>query len=307
MKWETGNCGESSPAVYLIWGGVMKSRGLEIFIALAIFCGASPLFSAAGEGGGDCKGVSARIVNFAIANDINRISVLTFSEKGGAEKDEAAYISERISACLAGREKPVLIEQALLEKILKGAGGRRPGRPNDIFPVDAVVAGTVFAAGPKLKVLTRLIDIRTGRVLLADQSESERERAQFPEVPDIELEWDGTAWPLPPSDFRDAVSDPGQGSCAGRKMRLTGLNSELVETKARYWAAKMKEPGFTVRGLSRNPGTEITDPEVKARFYKLLGAYYRSEYEEPPDPARLTAVLDLIAEEAKVYNECGSR
>ncbi len=177
----------------------------------------------------------------------------------------------------------------------------------EMFSIDAVVTGTVFAAGHKLRVLAKLIDINSGRVLLADQSESEREWALFPEVPDIELDWDSQEWPLPPSDFRDAVSDPGQGSCADRKMRLSGLNSELVDIKARYWAAKMKEPGFTIRGLSRNPGTEITDPEVKARFYKLLGSYFRSDYEEPPDPARLTAVLDLIAEEAKVYSECGSR
>ncbi len=283
----------------------MKGRGLKIFIALAIFCGASPLGAAAGEGGGDCKGVSARIVNFSVAHDINRISVLGFAGKDGVEKNETDYISERIGACLAGHEKPTLIERALLEKALKEAG--LSSLAADFLSIEAVVTGTVFAAGNKLKILTRLIDTKTGRVLLADQSESERERAQFPEVPDVELEWDSPEWPLPPSDFRDAISDPGQGSCAGRKMRLTGLNSELVETKARYWAAKMKEPGFTIRGLSRNPGTEITDPEVKARFYKLLGSYYRSEYEEPPDPDRLTAVLDLIAEETKVYNECGSR
>lgn len=293
----------------------MKNNRLQVFIALAIFSGASPLVSGAGEGGGDCGGFAAGVAAFAKANDINRISVLGFAGRDGVQKNETDHISERTAACLAGHKKPALIDRALLAKALKGtrlsssagADGNKAKMIRDIFSIDAVVTGTVFAAGHKLKILTKLIDINSGRVLLAEQSESEREGAQFSEVPDLELKWNDTDRPLPPSDLRDAVSEPGQGSCADRKMRLTGLNSELVDAKALYWAAKMKEPGFSVRGLSRNPGTEIADPEVKASFYKLLDAYYASDYTEPLDPDRLTTVLDLIAEEKRAYDECGHR
>lgn len=69
----------------------------------------------------------------------------------------------------------------------------------------------------------------------------------------------------------------------------------------------MKEPGFSIRGLTRNPGAEITDPETKAGFYKLLGMYYKLKTAAPPGPDELTPILDLIAEEKRVYDECGRR
>ena len=292
----------------------MKSAALIALFAL-VFCGTALLMAEAGGADPDCKGFAAEVVAFAKANDINKITVLGFAGKEGVQKSEADYISERTAACLAGHKKPALIDRAVLAKALKGtrlsssagAAGEKAKMIKELFSLDAVVTGTVFAAGHKLKVLAKLVDINSGRVLLAEQSESEREWAQFPEVPGLELEWDDAEWPLPPLDLKDAVSEPGQGSCADRKMRLIGLNSELVEAKALYWAAKMKEPGFSIRGLSRNPGTEIADPELKARFYKLLESYFRADYTGPPDPDRTTKVLDLLAEEKLVYNECGHR
>ena len=292
----------------------MKSAALTALFTL-VFYGAPLLGAETRETGPGCEGFAAEVVAFAEANDINKITVLGFAGKEGVQKSETDYISERTAACLAGHKKPALIDRAVLAKALKGtrlsssagAAGEKAKMIKVLFSLDAVVTGTVFAAGHKLKVLAKLVDINSGRVLLAEQSESEREWAQFPEVPGLELEWDDPEWPLPPPDLRDAVSGPGQGSCADRKMRLTGLNSELVEAKALYWAAKMKEPGFSVRGLSRNPGTEIADPEVKARFYRLLESYFRADYTGPPDPDKIASVLDLIAEEKLVYDECGHR
>lgn len=292
----------------------MKSAALTALFTL-VFFGSAPLMTGTGEAKLDCKGFAAEVVAFAEANDVRRISVLGFAGKDGVEKGETDYISEKTAACLAGHKKPALIDRAVLARALKGtrlsspagADGDKAKMIRDIFSLDAVVTGTVFAAGHKLRILTKLIEVKSGRVLLAGQSEYERERARFPEVPGLELEWDDEGWPLPPSDIRDAVSDPGQGSCADRKMRLAGMNSELADAKAMYWAAKMKEPGFSIRGLKRNPGSEITDPEVRARFYRLLDAYYREEYSGAQDPDRTTAVLDLMAEEKLVYDECGHR
>ena len=256
-----------------------------------------------------------RILKFASANGIDRISVLGFTAKGGVEKNEADYISEKIASHLAGREKPQLIERALLEKVLKEAGlsssaggqDERAEIPLEIFSVDAVVTGTVFTAGRKLKVLARLIDVKTGRVLLAGQTETEREWPQFTELPDADFRWDSGTWAFPPPDLRDALSDSAANACEVRRLRLTRMNSELVDAKALYWAAKMKEPGFSVRALTRNPGTEISDPEVKARFYKLLTAYYKSENLPPPEPDKLTDLLGLLEEESSVADSCGTR
>ena len=293
----------------------MKSAGLNSFITPALFCGLCCPVPSFCEESGDCKGVASEIVKFANASDIKKISVLDFAARGGVEKNETDYISEKMGSCLAGHKTPALIERALLEKVLKEArlSSSADGEADKakalggIFSIDAVVTGTVFAAGGKLKILTRLIDVKTGRVLLAVRSEAEREWAQFSGLPDMGLPWADADWPSLPSDFRDAVSEPARNSCADRKLRLTRLNSELVDAKALYWAAKMKEPGFSIRGLTKNPGTEITDPEIKARFYRLLGAYYRSESAPPPEQEKLPALMELLEEEAQVYNECGQR
>ncbi len=161
----------------------MKRAGFKIIFALAVICVRGFSVSEAGSGIGDCKSVADKIARFAETNGINRISVLGFTGKGGAERNETDYITERISAYLAGRAKPALIERALLEKVLKearlssSAGGPEYGPKilSDVFSIDAVVTGTVFAAGDKLKILAKLIDARSGRVLLAAQAEAERE------------------------------------------------------------------------------------------------------------------------------------
>lgn len=290
----------------------MRRAELIFLAALAFVCGPFPPARAAGA---DCDRAAGEIILYSRANGIDRISVLGFTPKTGVDRSEADYISEKTGACLAGRERPALIERALLEKVLKesrlsaSAGGdaERNKEPSDIFLVDAVVTGTVFAAGKKLKVLTRLIEVRTGRVLLAVQSEAEREWSQYLESPELLTEWDPADWALPPLDLRDSVLDEGKARCAERKLRLAEMNAGLVDAKARHWAAKMKEPGFSVRGLTRNPGTEITNPELKARFYKLLGAYYRDPAAAPPAAEALPALNGLLEEESKVYNECGYR
>jgi len=293
----------------------MKTNGLKLSIALAFFCGvALPVSIAGGEDRG-CKEVAAKIAGFAKANDINKISVLEFTGKDGVEKNETDYISERLGTCLAGYKKPALIERELLEKVLKetrlssaaGASGDEAKALMDIFSIDAVVTGTVFAGDRKLKVLTKLIDVRTGRVLLAAQSESEREWSQAPGLPDIDQDWGSPAWTLPPADLKDAVSGGAAASCSERQRTLKRLNSDLVVEKALYWAAKMKEPGFSLQGLDRNPGAEIADTEVKSSFYKLLGAYYKSERIPLPEQEKVPELMKLLAEETRVRNDCGYR
>jgi len=198
----------------------MKRPGLKILLGLAICCGAWLTLPADGLVTGDCEETADAIVKASKANDINKISVLGFSGKGGVQKNETDYISETISAYLAGRKKPVLIERAMLERIQKetrlsppgGGNGEKVKAPKDLFSVDGVVTGTVFAVGKKLQVLTRLIEVKTGRVLLAAQSELEREWTPLVEIPDTGSDWDKEFQPLPPSDLRDAVSDPGLNS-----------------------------------------------------------------------------------------------
>jgi len=295
---------------------------IKFTAALAIACAFTVPAVASADG---CKDLSVRIARSALENSMRKIAVLEFTSKGGAEKSETAYVAEKMGIHLSGSKTVALIERSLLEKVLKearlssSAGGALDKAEilRNILSIDAVVTGTVFADGDKLKVLARLIEIKTGRVLLAAEGETGRlameasddlfRSMEPPEVPFPELpaEWNTAGALASRMAFRDAVADPSAESCSGRRRMVKRMNEELVDAKARYWAIKMKTPGFTRQSLTKNPGSEIEDPEVKGRFYKLLTAYYRSSGDADLGPEKSYEVADLIKMENRVSDECG--
>jgi TolB-like protein len=295
-------------------------QAVKITAALAIAC-ASLLPGAARADG--YRDLSARIARSAAANSVRKIAVLDFAGKGGAGKSETEYVAEKMGTHLAGSKTLALIERSLLEKVLKEtrlsslAGGMADKAEilKGMFSVDAVVTGTVFADGGRLRVLARLIDLKTGSVLFAAEAEAARLPPDFGEtsfdgmgLPDVPMP-DFAGWPdgavRGRSSLRDAVADSGDASCSGRRRGLARANAELVEAKAWYWAVKMRKPGFKTSDLTRNPGSEIIDPEVKAQFYRLLSEYHESGNVPPPDPAKISGLLELLKAEAGVANECG--
>src|SRR3990167_8427125 len=131
----------------------MKSAALTALFTL-VFSGAPLLGAETRETGPGCEGFAAEVVAFAKANDINKISVLGFAGQDGVQKSETDYISERTAACLAGHKKPALLAKAMKGTRLSsstGAAGEKAKMIKQIFSIDAVVTGTVFAAGHKLK------------------------------------------------------------------------------------------------------------------------------------------------------------
>ena len=59
---------------------------INLGITAALVCALA--FPAAGAGSKDYQGLSREIINYAKANDINKIAILGFTTKGGAEKNE---------------------------------------------------------------------------------------------------------------------------------------------------------------------------------------------------------------------------
>ncbi len=306
----------------------MRTRNLKLIWELAaaagiVFCPAD--LHAAGY-----KDLSAQLLRCAETNALKKIAVLDFTAKGGAGKSDTDYAAEKIGTYLAGSKKTALIERALLERVLKetrlssvsGDMADKTEILKSMFSLDAVVTGAVFADGEKLRVLARLIELKTGRVLMAAETEAGRLPPDLsgvdfggmepPEVPFPELPagWNTAAWndPAPAAaraDFRDAVADPADRSCPGRKSLLAKMNARLVDAKAWYWAGKMKAPGFSRAGLTKNPGSEIKDPGVKAIFYERLGDYFDGRAAARPEPEKIAAVFALVKLERQVSDECG--
>ncbi|MCX5792899.1 MAG: hypothetical protein NTY45_11905 [Elusimicrobia bacterium] len=303
----------------------MKNKRFKLSAGLAAACMLSSFPAAAGAGG--YKDLSAQILRCAETNALKKIAVLEFSAKGGAGKGDTEYAAEKIGLYLAGSEKTALIERALLDRVLKetrfssAAGGMadRTEILKNMLSLDAVVTGTIFPGGKKLRVLARLIELKTGRVLMAAEAEAgrlppgavdggaagvEASGVAFPELP---AQWTPAAAAGARAGFRDAVAEPVNRSCPDRRRLLAKLNAGLVDAKAWYWALRMKSPGFTIQSLKRNPGSEIGDPGVKARFYKLLAFYGETGTSMPPEPARISEVFVLMKMEKQVSDECWSK
>ncbi|HCC46786.1 MAG TPA: hypothetical protein DEQ38_01515 [Elusimicrobia bacterium] len=260
--------------------------------------------------------LSNSIAEAAKAGGVEKLAVLDFSAKAGTERGEAEYVSEKIASGLAGRKRPALIERSALETLIKEA--RRASAVSgadadkaalrELFAVDAVVTGSVFSAGSRLKIIAKLIEVETGRVLLSREEEAEREWPQFSEMWDLDLPEfapAGRGAPLKLSDLRDAIADNKELSCGERWKQAGEKNSRLLDAKARYWAGRMKEPGFSISGLTRNPGTEIADRGLKSKFYRLLSGYHGEEGSPRQEAAEREEVLDLLNTEKKLMDECG--
>lgn len=298
-----------------------KSLNFKLGAALAIACAcAFPPFARADA----YRALSRSIARCAVENSMRKIAVLDFAAKGGAGKSETAYVAEKMGVQLAGSKEVSIIERALLEKVLKEAGISSAAGGYDsaealknMLSLDAVVTGVVFADGDTLRVFARLIEVKTGRVLLAAEDEAGRQEPDLlggrlgdmepPAVPFPELpgEWSFPAGAASRAALRDALSDSGAEPCQARRKAVNRLNAELVDSKARYWAARMKTPGFNRLALTKNPGSEIGDADVKARFYKLLAAYYRDASGAGLEAGERSEVAALLRMEARVSDECG--
>jgi len=241
----------------------------------------------------DYRSLARNFSGAASQGGVKRVAVLAFTAKGDASQEEADYVAVRITARLCEVKKGEGVERALLEKVLgehrlmaslltdtdlsKGLSG--------LISAEAAVTGEVFAAEGTLKIAARLIDLRTGRVLDAFELNSERQ--------------------LPPADFRDSPSGGQHETCGARRAELDRLNRGAAAAKAKYWAVKLKEPGFSYSSLRRNLGSELREPGVKAEFYREL-LKYSAPGASPELKARDLAVLHaLLPREEMFYDDCG--
>jgi TolB-like protein len=299
----------------------MKTQNKGIATGLAAWLVFSSCAFAWADGYRD---LSDRLMRSAELNSLKKIAVLEFSGKGGAGKADTDYAAEKIGLYLAGSRTTALIERALLASVLRETRLSSAAGASDkaeilkgMLDLDAVVTGVVFPDGERLTVLARLIDLKTGRVLLAAEADGDRLPPEmlggdfsgmeppvvpFPELPGA---WGNSGGVVARETFRDAVADSSAKSCGDRRRLLSKLNGLLVDAKARYWAIYMKAPGYSRLHLKRNPGSEIGDPGVKASFYKRLASYYESGMELSLEQEKLSAVLALLKMEKETGDECG--
>ncbi|HAH30983.1 MAG TPA: hypothetical protein DCL44_01575 [Elusimicrobia bacterium] len=293
----------------------------KIFLTaiLALFQGAS-LASASED---VYQKMADDFAGYSAGKKVKSIAVLGFSRKAQTSREESEYVSEKLLAGLSQSGKVNLLERGQLDKVLEerklelaGITQETPGGAQRwVNATDAVITGTVFGTAEHLTIIAKLIDPRTGAVLHIVEGEAERQPEMVPPEwsEDFYMPELGTMSPislgknfnLSFGNFRDAPAGLDEHTCGARHERLAVRQSAALEAKAKYWALKMKEPGFSRARLTKNPGGEIKDGKIKKRFYELLLRFYRSARAPQLSEAERNMVSSVMEEEGKISNECG--
>ena len=245
------------------------------------------LACAASVQAGDCDRIAATLAKEALRQGSRRLAVLPFEALAG-RASAGRLVSERLGAPLAAARGLEVVERMLIESVLgeqrlQASGLVDPRSIKQIgklLQVDAVVTGTVIQLrGGRVEVHARLIDAESARVIAAASASFERDWE------DSVLEDSTTMVPgvpsLPDSGWRDAPRAFGRDDCASAERDADALEREIVRLKARFWAERMRDPNFTPRSLTANPGSEIRNLETKSEFYGLLRRMHAGEETAP--------------------------
>lgn len=263
-----------------------------LIVAQAASAGAEPYEKAAR----DISRVASR------ANK-RRLAVLPFVPVSGGDSQGRLALAERLTARLSEQEGVEIVERTLLEKVLEeqglGARGlldaRQAHEVGRILGVESIVTGTFMSLSDgRLEVNARLIDAASARILgvstlrvAQDWQDSGFSTSFDMNVPPPDIGDSGPVLTLR-SGFRDALSS--QDGCSAWEERVDEMQSAVLELKARYWAGRLQERGFSARGLTRNPGSEIRSMSLRQDFFRRVRDIYEAGWRgslTPPESALL--------------------
>lgn len=269
------------------------------------------------------KRMANDIAKYSNTKKVKNLAVLGFSRKARTSREESEYISEKLLSCLVAGGKVNLVERSQLAQVLEerrltasGVTEEQADAQARINPSDVIIVGTIFGTKEHLKIIAKMIDPLTGAVLHTIEAQTERQWEIMPdrqgfefEVPDLreiasmfsEEGFDNPVF----VDFRDAPASLNTETCNARRVRLSSIQAESLDAKAKYWAMQMRDPAFSSAKIRRNPGGEIKDAAAKKKFYALLDAYYKAAAAPALSVAEMNAVMAVMGEEQKVSDECG--
>lgn len=256
------------------------------------------------------KKAASAVYKAAVENKMENIAFLSFNLSGIFSGETTYYPADKISQHLWEKKEIKILERARIEEILGEArfsalGGSKGADIIGAIKADAVVTGTIYEDFTRLELSVKLIDAANARVLMSKTLSLEYFPQTFgesgfwkteDEVPDFD-------------DFRDAPKDFLAGTaqsspCGESAVKLRKIQENTADLKARYWAEKIRQPGFSYGSLTRNPGSEFLDQEIKSRFYRLLENYWRQRV-PAVSAAEKTQVERLLEKEKKFKDYCG--
>jgi hypothetical protein len=174
----------------------------------------------------------------------------------------------------------------------------------------------------------RLIDVETGLIVAAAEGQTPRElpddppdpvsaSAGMPFVPEPRL----TVSPPddlliePPDDLlleppllasqgEEDLHDAPNDDCDEAAQRSDEYEAAVIDLKARYWALRLKQ-GVANTSLKSNPGSEISDPELRSRFYGAMREWYARDNVPDLTMMEKTAYLEMDQKAVALRRQCG--
>lgn len=277
------------------------------------------------------KGMAKELAKAAERAGIRSVAVVSFEPADLSNPREGWSIAEKLTTQIVRQKRVQAVERNLIAKLMKEqffgeTGAVEPAKLRSVgrlLAVDALVTGSFVGAGNEAVVDARLIDARSGAILAAVERRTERDwfdplglegkLAPMPLDPYAFGGPDGEPPLVPPSppeslaaanaafDLRDALVDDGCGNAAAR---VDALEEMILELKARYWAGRLRD-GLSMKSVRFNPGSTITDPFLKRRFYDAMKRWY-SQSSVPELSAFEVQRFTTIDQKAfQLHRECG--
>lgn len=98
-----------------------------------------------------------------------------------------------------------------------------------------------------------------------------------------------------------AAEDP----CADVSDRVDFLEAPILDLKARYWAAKLKE-GVSIEELKERPGVHLNDPDLRRRFVQKVKAYASQDGPVMLSPDETARFLKADQKARRLERACGT-
>ncbi len=294
----------------------MKSKAA----ALAVLIASMPAPCAA-----DGFGALAReLGRAAAAAGIRSLAVLPFAPGDASPPKEGVNIADKLLTRIVRGGKVQAVERSMLRRIVEEHHLARTGIPDaglikqigEIVPVGAVITGSFVNSGEETVLQARLINVKTGIILAAAERRVDREQFGLQALEAASDNRTASLWmpvpeltvpapELPADGSPEAGASAGGGSCANASERIDALEAQILDVKARYWAGQIRK-GVSLSRLTVNPGSEISDPELKKSFYGRLQYWYETASIPELTPSDLSRFVRIDREALALYGECGA-
>lgn len=249
--------------------------------------------------------VAAAALALAIpASGAQSLLVLPLRPEAGGKPAEGFLLAGKVAARAEGRSFVTTLDWAELAETMDrlGLDKRSLAEPETLrrlgaaLEVDAVLGGTFRPRGGQAAVRATVVSVRTGRMARAPEWILERDLTVPVPVPELDAPVIGE------EGLRDSLADA--SPCDGAMDRVDELERHILDLKARYWALQLRR-GVGMKGLKFNPGSTITDPDLKREFYGRLKAWHAQDVIPELSPIEVQEFAENDLKALKLARRCG--